>query len=143
MSCVTFYSNSKRQFLSQTIDSQFVRKLRPSGISKCLQRIPTTIRRLSLGEEGTRLGKRRGSWHISPHHVPCCIRMPQKYTLSQKKFAKIHCFMRTLKDVPPHDTLSHNFLINSNTLSHNFYQKRTPCRITSTVKGHPIERHIP
>ena len=51
--------------------------------------------------------------------------------------------MITLKGVLPHDTLSDNFLINCNTLSHNFYQKRTPCRIIFTVKGHPVERHIP
>ena len=51
--------------------------------------------------------------------------------------------MRTLKGFLPHDTLSHNFLINCNTLSHNFYQKRTPCRIIFTAKGHPVERHIP
>ena len=146
---------------------------------------------------------------ISPHPVPCRIKNGQKYTLSHKIFAKIHCFKRTLKGILPHDplshnflincntlshnflincntlphnflincntlshnflincntlshnflincntlshnflincnTLSHNFLINCNTLSHNFYQKRTPCRIISTVKGHPVERHIP
>ena len=61
--------------------------------------------------------------------------------------------MITLKGVLPHDTLSYNFLINYNTLSHNFYQKRTPCSIIFTVKGHPfepkimelslVERHIP
>ena len=51
--------------------------------------------------------------------------------------------MRTLKGVLPHDTLSHHFLINCNALSHNFYQKRTPCRIIFTVKGHPVEWHIP
>ena len=51
--------------------------------------------------------------------------------------------MINLKGVLPRDTLSHNFLINSNILSHNFYQKRTPCRIIFTVKGHPVERHIP
>ena len=59
------------------------------------------------------------------------------------KGTKIHCFMITLKGVLPCDTLSQNFLINCNTLSHNFYQKRTPCRIIFTVKGHPVERHIP
>ena len=69
--------------------------------------------------------------------------MAQKYTLSHKNFAKIHCFKRTLKGILPHDTLFHNFLINCNTLSHNFYQKSTPCRIILTVKGHPVERHIP
>ena len=80
--------------------------------------------------------------------------MAQKYTLSHKSFAKMHCFKRTLKGILPHDTLSHNFLINCNTpshnflinciiLSHNFYQKRTPCRIIFTVKGLPVERHIP
>ena len=69
--------------------------------------------------------------------------MAQKYTLSRRNFAKIHCFKRTLKGVLPRDTLSHNFLINCNTLSHNFCQKRTPCRIIFTVKGHPVERHIP
>ena len=70
-------------------------------------------------------------------------KIAQKYTLSHKNFAKIHCFMITLKGVLPHDTLSHNFLINCNTLSHNLYQKRTPCRIIFTAKGHPVERHIP
>ena len=60
----------------------------------------------------------------------------------KKKFAKIHCFKRTLKDVLPHDTPSHNFLINRNTLSNNFNQKRTPCRRIVTVKGHPVERYI-
>ena len=65
------------------------------------------------------------------------------YTLSHKNFTKIHCFMITLKGVLPRDTLSHNFLINCNALSHNLYQKRTPCRIIFTVKGHPVERHIP
>ena len=69
--------------------------------------------------------------------------MAQKYTLSHKNLAKIHCFKRTLKGIFPHDTLSHNFLINCNTLSHNFYQKRTPCRIIFTIKGHSVERHIP
>ena len=68
--------------------------------------------------------------------------MAQKYTLSHKNFAKIHCFKRTLKGILPHDTLSHNFLINCDTLSHNFYQKRTPCCRIFTVKGHPVERHI-
>ena len=69
--------------------------------------------------------------------------MAQKYTLSHKNLAKIHCFKRALKGILPHDTLSHNFLINCNTLSHNPYQKRTPCRIIFTVKGHPVERQIP
>ena len=69
--------------------------------------------------------------------------MAQKYTLSHKFFAKIHCFKRTLKVILPHDTPSHNFLINCNTLSHNFYQEKTPCRIIFAVKGHPVERHIP
>ena len=69
--------------------------------------------------------------------------MARTYTLSHINFAKIHCFKRTLKGIVPHVTLSHNFLINCNTLSHNFYQKRTPCRIIITVKGHPVERHIP
>ena len=74
-------------------------------------------------------------------------------TLSQKKLPKsIPCRIKilpksivliTLKGVPPHDTLSHNFFINYNSLSHNFYQKRTPCRIIFTVKGHPVGRHIP
>ena len=70
-------------------------------------------------------------------------KMAQKYTLSHKDLAKIHCFTRILKGILPHDTLSHNFLINCNTLSHNFYQKRTPCRIIFTVKEHTVERHIP
>ena len=69
--------------------------------------------------------------------------MAQKYTLSHRNFAKIHCFKRILKGILPHDTLSHNFLINCNTLSHNFYQKRTPYRIIFTVKGHPVEWLIP
>ena len=74
---------------------------------------------------------------------PVAYKMAQKYTLSHKNFAKIYCFKRNLKNFLPHDTLSHNFLINCNTLSHNFYQKRIPCRIIFTVKGHPVERHIP
>ena len=69
--------------------------------------------------------------------------MAQKYTLSHKNFTKIQCFKRTLKGIFPHDTLSHNFLINCNTLSHNFYQKKTTCRIIFTVKGHPVEQNIP
>ena len=48
--------------------------------------------------------------------------------------------MRTLKGVLPRDTLSHNFLINWNTLSHNLYQKRTPCRIIFTVKAVAYQR---
>ena len=82
-------------------------------------------------------------WQTAQHPVPCRIKNCQKYTLSHKNFAKIHCFMITLKGVLPHDTLSHNFLINCNTLSHNFYQKRTPCRIIFTVKGHPVEHQHP
>ena len=74
---------------------------------------------------------------------PVAQKMAQKYTLSHKNFAKIHCFKRTLKGILPHDTLSHNFPFNCNTLSHDFYQKRIPCRLTFTVKGHPVERHIP
>ena len=69
--------------------------------------------------------------------------MTHKYTLSHKNFVKIHCFRRTLKGILPHDTLSHKFLINCNTLSHNFYQKRIPCHIIFTVKGHHFARHIP
>ena len=64
--------------------------------------------------------------------------MPQKYTLSYEIFPKIHCFKRTLKGILPRDTLSHNFLINCNTLSHNCYQKRTPCRIIFTGKDTPL-----
>ena len=78
-------------------------------------------------------------WQISPHPVPCRIKNAPKYTLSHKNFA----IKRTLNSVLPHDTLWHNFLITCNTLSHNLYQKRTPCRIIFTVKGHPVERHIP
>ena len=80
---------------------------------------------------------------IAPHPVPCRIKNSPKYTLSHQNFAKIHCFKRPLKDVLPHDTLSHNFLINCKTLSHAFYQKKKACRIIFTVKGHPVERHIP
>ena len=69
--------------------------------------------------------------------------MAQKFALWHKNFAKIHPFKSTVKGILPHDTLSHNFLINCNTLSHNFYQKRTPCRTIFTLKGHPVERHIP
>ena len=82
-------------------------------------------------------------WQISPHPVPCRIKMARKYTLSHKNFAKIHCFKRTLNGILPQGTLSHNFLINCITLWHDFSQKRTPCRILFTVKGHPIKRHIP
>ena len=77
------------------------------------------------------------------HTLYPVLKMAQKYTLSHKNIAKIQCFKRTLKGILPHDTLSHNFLINCNSLSHNFHQKRTPCRITFTAKGHPVERHIP
>ena len=53
-------------------------------------------------------------------------------------------FQENSKNVPPHDTLSHNFLINCwYNRGYIFYQKRTPCRIFSTVKVHPVERHIP
>ena len=57
--------------------------------------------------------------------------------LSHKNFAKSYCFKRTLKNVLPRDTLSHNFL---NTMSHKFYQKRTSSRIIFMVKGHPAEQ---
>ena len=69
-------------------------------------------------------------WQISPHPVHCRMKMTEKYTLSHKNFAKIHCFKRTLKGVLPHDTLSHNFLINCDTLSHNFaiIDRRPFCR---------------
>ena len=69
--------------------------------------------------------------------------MSQEYTLSHKTFPKIHCFKKTLTNVLPPDTMSHNFLIDCNTLSHNFYQNRTPCRMIFTVEGHPVEQHIP
>ena len=69
---------------------------------------------------------------------------PQKYTMSHKNCAKsINYSLFHLKHVLPHDTLSHNFLINCNTLTLNFYQKRTPCPIIFTAKGHPVEWHIP
>ena len=64
-------------------------------------------------------------------------------TQSVPKIYKINCMKRTLKSFLPHDTLSHDFLINCNTLSDNFCQKRTPCGIIFTVKGYPVERHIP
>ena len=83
---------------------------------------------------------------VASSSTPCnlvALKITQKYTLSHKNFAKIHCFKRILKGILPHDTLSHNFLINCNTLSSNSYQNRTPCRIIFTVKGHPVERHIP
>ena len=76
-------------------------------------------------------------WQISPHPVPCCIKNGPKVYPVALKFCK-----RTLKGILPHDTLLHNFLINCNTLSHNFSQKRTPCCIIFTVKGHPVELHI-
>ena len=57
---------------------------------------------------------------------PVALKMAPKYTLSHNNFAKINYFKRTLKGIFPHDTLSHKFLINCNTLSHNFYRKRTP-----------------
>ena len=57
-------------------------------------------------------GSDRGVRQISPHPVPCSIKMAQKYTLSHKNFARIHCFKRTLKGILPHDTLSHDFPIN-------------------------------
>ena len=46
---------------------------------------------------------------------------------------------RSLKGILPHNALSHNFLINCNNLSHDFYQKRTPYRIFSTIKRHPVK----
>ena len=64
--------------------------------------------------------------------------MPQKHTLLYKNFARVHCFKRILKNVLPHDTLSHDFLINCNNLSHNFNQNRRPCHIIFTVKGYPM-----
>ena len=82
-------------------------------------------------------------WQISPRPVPCRIKNGPKAYPVAKNFAKINCFKRNLKSVLPNDTLSYNFLINCNSLSHNFHQKRTPCCIIFTLKGHPVEQHIP
>ena len=67
-----------------------------------------------------------------PESIPCCI-----------KIFTNPLFQENSKNVLSHYTLSHNFLINCNVLSHNFYQNRTPCGIIFTVKGHPVERHSP
>ena len=82
-------------------------------------------------------------WQSSPRPVPSRIKMPQKYTLSHKNFAKIHCLKGTLKMSVHMIPCRIIFKSVVNTLSHNFYQKRTPCRIISTVKGHTVQRHIP
>ena len=77
---------------------------------------------------------------ISLHPVPCRIKNAPKYTLSLKNFAKNvrnPLFQWSLKNFLQHDTLSHNFLVNFNTLSHIFSLKRTPFSIIFTEKGHP------
>ena len=79
----------------------------------------------SLASRGVlHYGSDGGVWEISPHPLPCCIKLLPKVCI-------MHCFERTLKNVLPHDTLSHSsrriILSEKDTLSHNFYLKRTPC----------------
>ena len=82
-------------------------------------------------------------WKIFPHPVPCRIKNGPKVYPVALKFYQNPLFQENSKKLPPHDTLSHNFRINCNTLSHNYYQKRTPCRISFTLKGHRVEQLVP
>ena len=68
--------------------------------------------------------------------IPCTL--SHKTTLARKNVAKsMHYPLfqeNSEKNVLPQDTLSHNFLINCSTLLLKFHQKKTPCRIISTIK---------
>ena len=61
---------------------------------------------------------------ISPHPVSYRIKNAPK--VNPIAFCQNPLFQGNSKNVLPHDTLPHNFLINGNTLSNNFYQKGYP-----------------
>ena len=64
--------------------------------------------------------------HKFPKSINCCIKITQKVYM-------IHCFKRILKNFLPYTALSHSFLMNCNTLPHDFCQKRTPFRAAHSI----------
>ena len=88
-------------------------------------------------------GSNGGLWQISSHPVSCCIKDAPKIYSVASEFCIHPLFQEHSKKCPSTATLSHNFLTNCSTLSHNLYQKRTPYCIIFTIKGRPIERCIP